>query len=228
MNEKIKKHFNMLFATAPKTRKAIDLKEEMTQNAIDKYEDLIRDGYSEEDAFQNVTASIGDVTELFESVREYSLPGLSEADKRKKALLTSIAVGMYIFAGVAFFICVMIGESGQGFGIGGLDWDLMGIVVAGIICIAPTCMLIYAANMYPDYRKKEENLVEEYKESHYLSDKNKAVKNAISTIIWMLVLVLYFVISFTTMKWYITWVLFLVGGCAQAVLELVFSMQRGE
>lgn len=228
MKEKIRKHFDMLFEAAPKTRKAIDLKEEMTQNAIDKYDDLINDGYSEEDAFGNVTASIGDVSELFDSLKESSLPGLSVEERKKKALFTSVAVGLYIFAGVVFLGCAMIEESFFGVSIGRIDWATLGLVLAALICIAPTCMLIYVANMYPDYRKKEDNLVEEYKESHYLSDKNKAVKNAISAIIWMLILVLYFVTSFMTMAWYITWVLFLVGACAQAVLELIFSLKRGE
>lgn len=176
MKEKIRKHFDMLFEAAPKTRKAIDLKEEMTQNAIDKYDDLINDGYSEEDAFGNVTASIGDVSELFDSLKESSLPGLSVAERKKKALFTSIAVGLYIFAGVVFLGCAMIEESFFGVSIGRIDWATLGLVLAALICIAPTCMLIYVANMYPDYRKKEDNLVEEYKESHYLSDKNKAVK----------------------------------------------------
>ena len=44
MQEKIRNHINELFAEAPKTRKAMDLKEEMTQNTIEKYEDLIREG----------------------------------------------------------------------------------------------------------------------------------------------------------------------------------------
>ncbi len=102
MQEKIRNHINELFAEAPKTRKAMDLKEEMTQNTIEKYEDLIREGYSEEDAFQNVIHSIGDVTELFQDLEERNLLTLPEKDRQKKALLTAISVGLYILAGVAF------------------------------------------------------------------------------------------------------------------------------
>lgn len=108
MNEKIKKHINLLFQEAPKTRKAMDLKEEMLQNTMEKYQDLLKEGYSEEDAFQNVISSIGDVSELFEELEEKNLFNLSEADRRKKAMLTAVAVGLYIFAGIAFFFCVML------------------------------------------------------------------------------------------------------------------------
>ena len=51
----------------------MDLKEEMTQNTIEKYQDLIGEGYQEEDAWQMVTASIGDVTELFHELEEPDL-----------------------------------------------------------------------------------------------------------------------------------------------------------
>ena len=54
MKEKIRQHFNMIFADAPKTRRAIDLKEEMTQSAMDKFDDMVADGYSDADAYENV------------------------------------------------------------------------------------------------------------------------------------------------------------------------------
>ena len=47
MKEKIRQHFNKIFADAPKTRKALDLKQEMMQNAMDKFDDMVADGYSE-------------------------------------------------------------------------------------------------------------------------------------------------------------------------------------
>ena len=86
MKENIRKHIESLFADAPKTRKAIELKEELTQNTIEKYEDLISEGYLEEDAFQNVISSIGDVNELFEVLADKNLLTLSEADTKKKAI----------------------------------------------------------------------------------------------------------------------------------------------
>jgi len=110
MNERIVRHMDMLFDAAPRTRKTLELKQEMTQNANDKYQDLLADGYSEEDAYQNVIGSIGDVSELFEDLEERTLYTMSEADRKKKALVTSISVGLYIFAGVVFFLCQWLDE----------------------------------------------------------------------------------------------------------------------
>lgn len=222
MDEKIRQYFNTIFADAPKTRMALDLKREMTQSAIDKFDDLVAEGYSQEEAYQNVIASIGDVTELFPEVEEKNLLALPEKDRRKKAMLTAAAVGLYIFAGAVFFFFGIISEVAR------LPYDLAGIglVFAILICIPPTVMLVYAVNMYPDYTKKEkQNMVEQYKEVRYDYNKEKAVVKSINSIIWTLTLVLYFVISFATYNWHITWIIFLIAVCVQRIVKLVFDLR---
>lgn len=225
MKEKITQYFNQLFEDAPKTRKALDLKREMTQNALDKYEDLVQEGYSEQDAWQNVISSIGDVTELFEELEEKNLLMLPEKDRRKRAMIKSVAVGLYIFAGVVFFAVEGVLSMASGWG----RYEGLGLVLAGLICIAPTIMLIYTANMYPEYSKKSEDMdmVEEYKYMKQRSSREKAIMGAISSIIWTLALVLYFLISFTSGAWYITWVIFLIAGCVQSVAVLVVNLRKG-
>ncbi|HKM35728.1 MAG TPA: permease prefix domain 1-containing protein [Lachnospiraceae bacterium] len=224
MNERIKKHIDLIFESAPKTRKAMDLKEELLLNTNEKFQDLISNGYSEEDAFQNVIASIGDVTELFDDLEDKNLFTMREADRKKRAIITAIAIGLYIFAGIAFFTCVLIDDSIATT----FDVTTLGLIMAAAICIIPTCMLVYVANMYPEYQKKEENMVENYKESKSMTNKDKVVKEAVSVIIWMIIFIIYFLISFTTMAWYITWVIFLIGACVQAIAELIFSLKRND
>lgn len=223
MKEKITQHFNKLFADAPKTRKALDLKQEMIQNAMDKFDDMMADGYSEEDAYHNVIESIGDVTELFPEVEEQNLLALSEKDRRKKAMLTASAVGMYIFAGVVFFLFQMINEITGSYR---YDWAMLGFVMALLICIAPTVMLVYAANMYPGYTKREkDDMVELYKEAKYSSNREKAVRKSINSIIWTTALVLYFIISFTSYNWNVTWIIFLIALCVQTIVKLIFELK---
>lgn len=225
MNEKIRRHISGLFEGAPKTRKAMELKEEMIQNTIEKYEDLIGEGYQEEDAYQNVVDSIGDVTELFEDLKDRSLLMLPEEDRRKKAMLHAAAVGIYIFAGVVFLVCMGINEMYFGMR---PEIGLLGLALAGLVCIPPTCMQIYAAHMYPNYSKKEDNLVEIYKEAVHANSREKAVKKSLSLIIWMVTLLVYFLTSFLTQHWEMTWLLFFVGGCAQTILWLVFSLRHSD
>lgn len=226
MKEKIKQHFNQIFTEAPKTRKALDLKQEMMQNAMDKYDDMVADGYSEEDAYKNVIESIGDVSELFPEMEERNLLTLSEHDRKKKAMLTAAAVGMYIFAGVVFFGVSLLGGMMH---IYYFDITSLGLVIALLICIAPTIMLVYAANMYPGYTKKgQDNMVERYKELRHGSNREKAIRSSINSIIWTLAVVLYFIISFVTYDWGVTWVIFLIALCVQSIVRLIFSMKEDE
>lgn len=227
MKDKIQKHIDGLFTDAPKTRKTMELKEELTQNTIEKYEDLISEGYREEDAFQNVISSIGDVNELFEVLEEKNLLTLSETDRKRKAILTAVSAGLYIFAGIAFLICQLIMQLSQVYspGYAYFDYSMLGLILAGVICIAPTCMLVYAAHMYPSFRKKEDNLVEDYKQARYSANRKKAIRNSASILIWTVTLTYYFVISFATWDWMYTWIVFLIGGCIQALVLLVLSLK---
>ncbi len=218
MKEKIRQHFNLIFTDAPKTRKAIDLKEEMMQSAMDKFDDMIADGYSEADAYENVIHSIGDVTELFPTVEEKNLLALSEKDRKKKALLTSVATGIYIFAAAVFFF----------FG-AGINLAEFGFALAIVLCIVPTVMLVYAANMYPNYSRKEEpDMVELFKEVKYSHNKARAVRKSINSIIWSVTLALYFIISFASHRWQVTWIIFLIALCLQAIVKLVFELRTDD
>lgn len=225
MREKIRQHFNEIFADAPRTRKALDLKQEMTQSAIDKYDDMVADGHSEEDAYQHVIRSIGDVTELFPEVEEKNLLMLPEKDRKKKAVLTAVSVGFYIFAGTVFLFFSMISDIAR------LPYDLsgLGMVFAMLICIPPTVMLVYAANMYPGYSRKEnQDMVEQYKEIKYSSNREQAALKTVNSLIWTVTLVLYFLISFETFNWHITWIIFLIAVCVQKIVKLIFELKTEE
>lgn len=223
MNERIKKYIDEIFADAPKTRKAMELKEEVAINTMDKYQDLISEGYQEEDAWKMVVNSIGDVTELFEELKEDNPLRLSEEERRKKAVMRAVAAGLYIFAGVVILAWIIVAER---FFYMDAELGLAGLVLAALICIPPTCILVYTANMYPDFKKKEDNIVECYKEARYARNREKAVKTSVSVLVWLLTLTLYFIISFATAHWEVTWILFLAGACVQEIVILIFSLRR--
>lgn len=65
---KIKAHIEKLFENAPKTDEAADLKEEITQNIIEKYKCYLEDGKSEDQAYYSAISTIGDVSELIEQL----------------------------------------------------------------------------------------------------------------------------------------------------------------
>ena len=70
MNEQLRKHVDILFAAAPKTEKAAEIKEELLTNLNDKYNDLLANGYDSTAAFHVALSGIGDIDELLKECGE--------------------------------------------------------------------------------------------------------------------------------------------------------------
>lgn len=228
MNEKIRIYIDELFLGAPKTKRALELKEEMISNAQEKFADLLKEGYREEDAYAVVIHSIGNVDELFRELEQedgdaYSYRMMELELRQKKAKLTAVSVGLYVFAAAVFFAFALLDGAIY---FSTVDLSLLGLVLAVLICIAPTVMLVYAANILPHTDRREEDAVEGHKEWKADDKDRKEIRKAISHIIWTITLVLYFLISFSTMDWYITWVIFLIGGCVESIVKLLFSLKK--
>ena len=64
MKERIKEHIDNLLKNAPRTRRVVDLHEELLSGCLDKYDDLVASGAHEEDAYNEVISGIGDIEEL--------------------------------------------------------------------------------------------------------------------------------------------------------------------
>ena len=64
MEDRLKKYFDSLFEDAPDTKEVSELKEEIFCNTIDRYNDLLTQGKSEEASFTQAIARIGDIDEL--------------------------------------------------------------------------------------------------------------------------------------------------------------------
>ncbi len=224
MNEKMRAHIETLFEKAPGTRKAYELKEELLANSEERYQDLVASGVSQEDAFKHVISSIGNVTELFQGLEEANEKDRQEIEDRlnKNAVIKSAAIGLYIFGVVVFFGCAFTG----GRILPRIDMTAMGIVLMLLIDIVPTCMLIYVGARYPKYMRKEDTIVEEFKEWKSDTLKNKSVKNAAIAVLWTFILLIYFAVSFFTFAWYATWIIFLAGACLHAIIELLFRLKE--
>ena len=49
-----------------------------------------------------------------------------------------------------------------------------------------------------------------------------------STVMWLATVLLYFFISFGSMKWHITWVIFLLSSAAQVLLDMIKDLNTGK
>ena len=58
--------------------------------------------------------------------------------------------------------------------------------------------------------------------------KNKELVSQINEIITIFILVIYFIVSFTTMAWHITWILFIINVLIEEIVKLIFSLKGGK
>lgn len=67
--------------------------------------------------------------------------------------------------------------------------------------------------------------MEDFKEWQSKNDTNKQAMHAIKSALWVFITALYFVISFTTMAWHISWVIFLIGAALESIIKAVFELK---
>ena len=97
MENKLRAYMDHLFQDVPNTKKAVEVKEEILQNIVDKYHDLVAEGKSEEAAYNIAIASIGDLDELLASLKDSSqTPNQMDSEnymawRKKSAIRISVA-----------------------------------------------------------------------------------------------------------------------------------------
>ena len=209
MNEKLRRYIDDLFANAPSTVRAVELKEELFQNLTDKYNDLIAEGKSEESAFNIAIASIGDVDSLISGLSGEKHV-VNEKSRKRSALLTAIAISLYILCPVPVIALQ----------------DEIGVMVLFLFVAVATAMLIYNGVTRERYVKADDTMVEEFKEWKQNSkQKNKAV-DAIVGSFWLIAVCVYIVVSFMTGAWHITWIIFLIAAAISSMIRGIFMLKQ--
>lgn len=222
MEDKLRNYVDGLFARTAPSKKAVELKEEMLQNLNDKYSDLISEGKSPEAAYNIAVAGIGDVSALLselepDPVTEAPDMAAFDAARRRSAMLTAIAVMLYILSVLPMII---LGSFGVYFA------DRIGVPILFVFIAAATGLLIYNNMTKPKFNKKSETMVEQFRE--WQSDKNdrKSLRRAISSALWATLVAVYFIVSFVTGAWQFTWILFLLGAACEAFINIFFTLKK--
>ena len=207
---KLEKYIEYLFENAPDTKEAKEMKEEILSNLMEKYNDLLADGYSESEAYDIAVRGLGDITGLIDKLeRPAEKPMFTKeeimADKKRSAIITSIAVGLYILCVVPVLI---FGEVGGG---------VLGIVLMFIMIATATVMLVY--NSMTRLVKDDDD---EEEEKEIIPPARKAINTAVSSI----ALVVYLALSFITGAWHITWVIFIISSLTKKLVKAIFELKE--
>jgi len=215
MKDRIKTHIAGLFMDVPDSRQVNDLREELLANSLSKYDDLIEQGVQPEEAYKSVISGIGDVSGLLSQLRAQKMmdPILIEKSRIRSAILVSVAVLLFITSPIAVIL---------------FDESKLGITLFFFMIAAGVALLIFNSMTKPRYVKEEDSFVEEFREWQVENRHNKTMRSAISAILWPLIVVIYFIISFFFGQWHISWLIFIIGVCLEGVISLIFQIKMGD
>ena len=99
-----------------------------------------------------------------------------------------------------------------------LEQEIIGVSLFFITCAIATGVIIYTAIRYGDKEEK--------------AKKEKSAKNEIAKqvcdIIGLIGVIVYFLVSFATGAWYITWIIFIIIGLCNSIVRLLFNVKKCE
>ena len=221
MEDKLRAYMDHLFRDVKPTKKSVELKEEILQNLVDKYQDLLGEGKSPEAAYNIAVASIGDMEDLLAGLKKEEL-GVAPLDneqieqgRKKSAILISVSVMLYI---MSLLPPILLSDTSYS--------DRVAPALMFLIIAIATGLIIYNYLSQPRYYKKDDSIVEEFKEWQEQTDSSRRARKAISSALWSVVVVVYILISFWTMSWHITWVIFLIGAAIEGIIKAIFELKR--
>lgn len=217
MRDQLTQYVNLLFAG---NTDAEDIRMEILQNTLDRYDDLISQGKTPEAAYRLAISGIGDIGELLDGQTEpvYSrendrhAPVYAEDTTLEKLgldlsrTMRAIAIGLYILSPIPLIGLDMIGM------------DVLGVCLTLAIVAAATVLLVL-------FRRKAEEPAD-YARREVSSDHRQAVKKSINSLISTIGLVLYFIVSFATGAWYITWLIFPIIGAVNGLVNACLDLKE--
>ena len=130
---------------------------------------------------------------------------VAKENKRAKfARNLAISVTMYILSIVA-----IVGTSTIGL-------EIFGVCLFFIINAVATGIIIYSSIVYGK---------EKVEKTEKVKRKNE-VSKAVTDIIGLVGVIVYFLVSFTTGAWHITWIIFLIIGVCNSIVRLLFGLKN--
>ena len=210
MREQLIQYVNLLFAGASDCE---DIKQEILQNTLDRFDDLISQGKSQEAAYRLAISGIGDINEIlgstapkasiphYEPIQEIK-PETEEDIKRKK--IRAVAVAMYILCARPLIV------------LGDLGLDNLGLCLTLALVAVATYLMIITGKKDEDDEEKE------------IREEKHPLKESIGNIIWVSGLIAYFGLSFFTGAWNITWLIFPIMACARGLSDAIIDLKEAK
>lgn len=205
MKEQLTQYVDLLFAGADH---AEEIKMEILQNTLDRYDDLIEQGKTPQAAYSLAISGIGDPSDIINektniavlsSEGEQNTSVGSGMSKDTRNLLKAISTALYILCPAPLFII------GGTVGLAGL---LTFVAVA-------TAIVIYCKKDQPKSQSVEQALTPRQK-------KNKNIHSLVRSV----ALVVYLLMSFLTNAWHVTWIIFAIIPAVMGIINAYLDLKE--
>lgn len=207
MKEQLIQYVNLLFAG---TTGSEDIKQEILQNTLDRYDDLIAEGKSPEAAYRLAIVGIGDVNEILGNQPKTAVPSAGttvKQDSGTRKLLRAIGIGLYILCPIPVLVLEPIGM--EELGICGL---------LAMVAVATVLVILGSRKRVPGGISGNYDVPAAKAESE--------LQKSVSSLIWTIGLAAYFIVSFLTGSWHITWVIFPLTGAVSGLVKAILDLKE--
>ena len=218
MNHKIESYVGALFADVPRTKKAQELKEELLGNMQERYEDYLRQGRTDTEAYSLTVASMGDVDEMLSQVApDEDFRQQAQYYRRRRARNTAIAVATYIL-GAALVVASGLAQRES--------IQILSVVVLLILAAGATALLIYTHMSTPqEYQEEDED---DRWERELLRRPDGYKIKALLDLYWIVIVAVYLLVSFLTSAWGITWIIWPLAGVLSGIIRTIVNLRGGK
>lgn len=218
MREQLIQYVNLLFAGNDGVE---DIKQEILQNTLDRYDDLVSRGRTPEEAYRQAITGIGDVNEIINGKADFAeenrppvyapVPEFDSTAAAVSRLMRALAIFLYIVSPVPLFLFSRLG------------WDEVGLCCLLIIVGIATALLLLFKS--PKAQEQHQEYIE-YTDRPRNSGSQRELKKSVGKLISTVGLVLYFIISFATGAWFITWLIFPIIGAVKGVVNSCIDLRE--
>lgn len=203
MREKLIQYVSLMFAGA---KDCEDIKQEILQNTLDRYDDLVAEGKAPEAAYQLAITGIGDINEILSTDTKAQYSYQTEAsvgqDTAQKKLQRAIGIGLYIICPIPLFLA---------------SNSTLGLCLLLILVALATMLMVISSG------KSQEESSQAYRDAVEMTPQQE-LRKSVKSIISILGLAVYFIISFSTGAWYITWLIFPLTGAVQGLVRAILDL----
>lgn len=207
MNKRIQNYVDDLFKQLPKNESILETKEELIVNLNEKYQDLISEGFTQEEAFRKVAAGVGDIEELVsynqtQTVHQKVEVNVMTHPDSSPKLYTALGALCMVLAPAGFFLGIGLFRNGP-----------IGFVL--LFSIGSLGVMFFILGGSIKGRKKASN----YQSLHEGYDRKRS---ALHSIVYLVATLLFLSNFFGYMG--ASWTIYIVAYLVTIVLDLSFDL----